>query len=134
MKYADIKSLVRRLRSNLTTEEEILWHNLRKRQLLGRKFVHQTAILYENSKDEYFFYVPDFYCHQERLVVELDGKIHDYQKERDYRRDEILRHHGLKVLRIKNEELYNINDVLDRIKAEFSDQEMRYRKSKTKEI
>jgi very-short-patch-repair endonuclease len=131
MKYAEIKAIVLRLRNNPTPEEKLLWKYLRNRQLLGRKFIRQTAIIYEkNNKGEYFFYVPDFYCREEKLAVELDGKIHDFQKESDMDRDEILNHFGLTVLRIKNEELSNIQQVLDRIMAAFCDQEMRYRKVK----
>jgi very-short-patch-repair endonuclease len=131
MKYAEIKAIVLRLRNNPTPEEKLLWKYLRNRQLLGRKFIRQTAIIYEkNNKGEYFFYVPDFYCREEKLAVELDGKIHDFQKESDMDRDEILNHFGLTVLRIKNEELSNIQQVLDRIMSAFCDQEMRYRKVK----
>ncbi|MBU1371055.1 MAG: DUF559 domain-containing protein [Bacteroidetes bacterium] len=134
MKYAKIKVFVNRLRNNMTPEEEILWTKLRGRQLLGRKFVRQTAYIYEkNITGDYYFFVPDFYCREEKLVIELDGKIHDYQKARDYRRDEILKQHGLKVLRFKNEELQDINQLLERIKAEFSDQEMRFRRVRKKE-
>ena len=133
MKYAEIKAIVQRLRNNLTSEEKILWNKLRNRQLLGRKFVRQTAYIYEKGdKGDYYFFVPDFYCREEKLVIELDGKIHEYQKERDYRRDEILKQNGLKVLRFKNEEIAQIDTILERIKAEFSDQEMRFRNVKEK--
>jgi len=115
----------------MTPEEKILWTKLRNRQLIGRKFVRQTAFIYEkNNKGDYFFFVPDFYCREEKLVIERDGKIHDYHKERDYNRDEIIKQHGLKVLRFKNEEILQVDTVLERIKAEFSDQEMRFRKVK----
>ncbi|MDD4373691.1 MAG: DUF559 domain-containing protein [Bacteroidales bacterium] len=135
MKYAEIKAIVQRLRNNLTSEEKILWNKLRNRQLLGRKFVRQTAYIYEKSdKGDYYFFVPDFYCREEKLVIELDGKIHEYQKERDYRRDEILKQNGLKVLRFKNEEIAQIDTILERIKAEFSDQEMRFRNVKEKKM
>jgi very-short-patch-repair endonuclease len=130
LKYSEIKSIVHKLRCNLTPSEKILWQNLRERKLLGRKFIHQSAIIYENNKDEYFFYVPDFYCREEKLAVELDGKIHKNQIERDQHRDEILNAYGIKVLRFKNEELYDVISVLNRIKAEFCDQEMRYRKTR----
>jgi len=131
MKYAAIKAFVQYLRNNMTPEEKILWTKLRNRQLIGRKFVRQTAFIYEkNNKGDYFFFVPDFYCREEKLVIELDGKIHDYHKERDYNRDEIIKQHGLKVLRFKNEEILQVDTILERIKAEFSDQEMRFRKVK----
>jgi hypothetical protein len=45
MKYSEIKLIVNRLRSNLTPAEKVLWQNLRNRQLLGRKFIHQSAII-----------------------------------------------------------------------------------------
>ncbi|SHI53856.1 Protein of unknown function [Tangfeifania diversioriginum] len=66
-----------------------------------------------------FFYVPDFFCYKENLAIELDGKIHLYRKAEDNRRDEILKELGIKVLRIKNEELENIDNVLLKIKNEF---------------
>ncbi len=133
MKYAEIKTIVKRLRNNPTPEESLLWKYLRNRQLLGRKFIRQTAFIYEkNSKGEFFFYIPDFVCREENLVVELDGRIHDLQQERDMKRDEILNQHGLKVLRIKNKEIKDIDQVLERIKSKFCDQEMRYRKVKKK--
>jgi very-short-patch-repair endonuclease len=131
MKYEEIKTIVKKLRNNPTKEEEFLWRSLSNRQLLGRKFIRQSAIIYEkNTHGEYFFYVPDFYCREEKLAVELDGKIHDYQIERDTKRDEILSSQGIRVLRIKNEELNQIQHVLDRIKACFCDRELRYRQIK----
>jgi very-short-patch-repair endonuclease len=127
MKYSEIKSIVHKLRTNLTPSEKVLWENLKERKLLGRKFIHQSAIIYEKNKDEYFFYVPDFYCREEKLVVELDGKIHLNQIEHDKHRDEILNANGIRVLRFKNEELYDINSVLTKIKAAFCDNEIRKR-------
>jgi very-short-patch-repair endonuclease len=115
----------------MTPEEKILWSKLKGRQLVGRKFIRQTALIYEKgTKGEYFFFVPDFYCREEKLVIELDGSIHDYQKEPDYRREQILQKHGLKVLRFKNDEIDPIDPILELIKAAFSDQEMRFRKVK----
>jgi very-short-patch-repair endonuclease len=48
-------------------------------------------------------------------VVEVDGKIHDFQKDYDYNRDFVLKELGLKVLRIKNEELAEIESVIHKI-------------------
>jgi very-short-patch-repair endonuclease len=122
MKYEQIKEITRKLRSNPTPEEERLWRHLRKRQLEGRKFLRQHAIIYESIGNEHFFYVPDFFCYKENLAVELDGKIHYYRKEEDNRRDEILNQLGIKVLRIKNDELMDIDKVLVKIKNEFKAQ------------
>ena len=123
MKYEQIKQLTQKLRHETTLSENKLWRHLRKRQLDGRKFLRQHAIIYDSISDEHFFYVPDFYCYKENLAVELDGKIHFYTKEKDKRRDEILNGLGIKVLRFKNEELDNIEEVLNQIKKEFNDEE-----------
>ncbi len=123
MKYEQIKQLTQKLRHETTLSENKLWRHLRKRQLDGRKFLRQHAIIYDSISDEHFFYVPDFYCYKENLAVELDGKIHFYTKEKDKRRDEILKGLGIKVLRFKNEELDNIEKVLNQIKKEFNDEE-----------
>ncbi|MDY6801290.1 MAG: DUF559 domain-containing protein [Bacteroidota bacterium] len=120
MTYPEIKELTRKLRNNPTHSEQILWRYLRKKQLSGKKFLRQHAIIYESVGKEHFFYVPDFYCEKEKLAIELDGKIHDYSKGRDRKRDEILSGLGIKILRIKNEELQNIENVLTKIKNEFS--------------
>ena len=64
-------------------------------------------------------YIVDFYCHSIRLIVELDGNIHDRVdvKERDEQREAELRSWGYRILRFKNKEvLQNINKVLLTIK------------------
>ena len=119
MKYEQIKQLATKLRLNATPEEVKLWRHIRRKQLDGRKFLRQHAIIYESIGNEYFFYVPDFYCHKENLAIELDGKIHDFTKTSDKHKDEILNELGIKVLRIKNEELKNMEQVLLKIKTEF---------------
>ena len=120
MTYPEIKELTRKLRNNPTKEEQILWRHLRRKQLDGRKFLRQHAVIYESVGKEHFFYVPDFYCEKEKLAVELDGKIHLYTKRRDTKRDKILNLLGIRVLRIKNEELQDIHLVLARIKSLFN--------------
>lgn len=120
MKYHEIKKLTRRLRRNQTPCEAILWSHLRNKQLLGRKFLRQHPIIYESNGTEHFFYVADFYCRKERLVIELDGPIHRTQIERDTKRDLILNCRDLKVLRIKNKELSDIEKVLMKIIDEFN--------------
>ena len=119
MKYAQIKEITQHLRNNVTPAEEKLWKYLRRKQLDGRRFLRQYAIIYDSDGDEHFFYVPDFYCFTENLAIELDGEIHLYQKEKDKTRDEILNGLGINVLRIQNEELENIDKVLEKIKREF---------------
>jgi very-short-patch-repair endonuclease len=121
MKWIEIKEIASKLRNNPTEAEEILWRIVRNKQLLGRKFLRQHAVLYEINRfnNDFFFFIPDFYCASEKLVIELDGPIHNFQKERDYKRDEILRGKGLKVLRINNNELKNIELIKLKIISAF---------------
>jgi very-short-patch-repair endonuclease len=50
------------------------------------------------------------------LVIEVDGKIHDFQVEDDLHRENILKSLNLNVLRIKNEEVEDISRVMKKIK------------------
>jgi len=50
-------------------------------------------------------FIVDFYCHAAKLVIEVDGKIHEQQAEYDVERDKVLSTRGLRLLRIKNEEV-----------------------------
>eukprot|EP01029_Cantina_marsupialis_P031189 TRINITY_DN884_c0_g2_i3.p1 TRINITY_DN884_c0_g2~~TRINITY_DN884_c0_g2_i3.p1 ORF type:complete len:135 (-),score=9.98 TRINITY_DN884_c0_g2_i3:499-903(-) len=119
MKYKDIKELKQKLRTNPTNSEQLLWKYIRRRQLEGRKFLRQHAIVYDSIESENFFFIPDFYCEAENLAIELDGKIHEFNKKRDIKRDHILQDMGITVLRIKNEELQDIPTVLKKIKSCF---------------
>ncbi len=119
--YEHIKQKTRALRWNATPAEKKLWKHLRRKQLMGRKFLRQHAIVYETIGNEHFFYVPDFFCFKENMAIELDGKIHKFNKKRDKQRDAILNNMGIKVLRFQNEDLSNMETVLEKIKAEFND-------------
>jgi very-short-patch-repair endonuclease len=89
---------------------------LRNRKLDGKRFHRQHRIDFEYQERKRFFVV-DFYCPEEKLVIELDGKIHERQKEQDEYRTFIINQLGMRVLRIKNEELISITQVTDKIKA-----------------
>ena len=56
------------------------------------------------------FYVADFYCHELRLVIELDGEIHLRRREEDKLRTSVINHLGITVLRFKNKEVENDMD------------------------
>lgn len=116
MQYNEIREIVRRLRKNQTKEEKILWEFLRKRRLNGHKFLRQYPLFYDKSMYDQRFFVVDFYCPRLKKAIELDGKIHDYQKDRDEWRDEIIKSQGIIVIRIKNEELINIENLIDKLK------------------
>ena len=125
MKYRNVKLFARKLRNNPTPSERILWEYLKGRQLGDRKFLRQHAIFYQHIKDESFCFIPDFFCYQESLAIELDGRIHDFQIEKDQKRDAILAQMGIKVLRIKNEELESIERVLMIIESCFENRRFR---------
>ena len=115
-----IIKVARSLRKNQTPQETLLWRFLRDRQVAGFKFLRQHPIEFGNNEYKPEFFVADFYCAEKRLVVEIDGKIHEFQKAYDKNRDEILNELGLRVLRIKNEELEEIDKVLAKILSELT--------------
>jgi len=93
----------------MTSAKKILWLKISKKQLNGFRFRRQHSI---------GRYIADFYCHDLRLIVELDGNIHYETKEYDTDRDEFLKACGYTVLRFQNDEILNsLDDVLDRIKS-----------------
>ena len=99
----------RTLRGASTQAEEILWNNLRNRRLKGYKFRRQHPI---------GGYIADFYCHEAKLIVEVDGEIHDlsYYHEYDEGRRFELESQGIKLIRFKNHEIMEeIEAVLNRI-------------------
>ena len=106
----------RELRKNLTPAEAYLWNILKNRNLENRKFRRQQSI----EK-----YIVDFYCPSERLVIELDGEVHNNaaQSEYDHLRNMRLNELGYKVLRFENKTVFEqLDRVLDEIRAGFSTQ------------
>ena len=98
------------LRKCMTKAEIILWEKLRAKKLNGYKFRRQHAIRQ---------FVADFYCHQAKLVIEVDGDYHNEteQKEYDIGRTEELNQFEITVIRFTNNEVENnINEVLEKIK------------------
>nr|WP_319510424.1 endonuclease domain-containing protein [uncultured Draconibacterium sp.] len=107
----------RKLRKGMTKEEKLLWQQLRNRKFLGLKFLRQHPIIYDRVNYQPLYFIPDFYCAEKKLVIELDGKIHDFQKQKDQDREGILKDMGLTILRIRNEDVNSdIVEVLHRIK------------------
>ena len=103
---ATIFENARLLRRNMTKAEKLLWKRLRKNQL-GVRFKAQHPI-------ERF--IADFYCHSARLVVELDGDIHNYQKEYDIGREGEMEKYEITVIRFKNHEVFeDIDKVVEKI-------------------
>ena len=64
------------------------------------------------------YYIPDFYCYKAKLVIEADGPVHQFKKEYDNNRDEVLVSLNLTILRFENDQiLNNTKDLLAKIKA-----------------
>ena len=104
-------NLARELRKRQTPQEKLLWKRLRNRRLLNLKFNRQFVIRY----DEHSIFIVDFYCHEKKLIIELDGGYHIKTRRQDQLRDQILSSMGYQVLRIKNEELSMLPNVLRKI-------------------
>ena len=95
----------RRLRRDETAAEQAIWRLLRNRQFSSLKFRRQHPI------GRYFV---DFYCHERRLVIEIDGGQHS--PESDHKRTACLEGRGLTVLRFWNNEVQeNIEGVWETI-------------------
>ena len=95
------------LRREMTSAEKILWKHLKANRLNGLHFRRQQIV---------HGYFPDFYCHQHELIVEVDGGIHEFQKEYGAEREEYLIALGFRILRFKNEEITkNLKGVLQKI-------------------
>ena len=100
----------RELRRKQTPAEELLWQHLRNRNLIGKKFLRQHPICVNSVFGRSVYYIPDFYCHAAKLVIEADGPVHLFKKEYDKNRDEVLRGLGLVILRFTNDEIVNNMD------------------------
>jgi leucyl-tRNA synthetase len=110
--YKGITSLARNLRKNHTTSEKLLWTFLRRKSFHGYKFLRQHPVFYTIINSRVEFFIADFYCSGLKLIIELDGKIHEKNREYDSERDLKLLNKGIYVLRIKNEELDNMKSVI----------------------
>jgi len=109
------KQLCRDLRKRQTDAEAIFWEAVRDRKFLGLKFYRQHPLFFDYLGKETFF-IADFFCHERQLVVEIDGKIHDYRKDHDELRTHIINMMGIEVIRFHNEEIENnLGEVLGRI-------------------
>ena len=102
-----IRNIAKQLRKSMTDAEKILWFYLQKKQFHNLKFRRQQPI---------GNYIVDFACLEKNIIIELDGGQHNetHNIEYDAKRDEFLKSHGFKVIRIWNNEIFeNIDGVLE---------------------
>lgn len=99
------------MRKDATPCEDILWEYLRGRQVAGLKFRRQFAVGQ---------FLVDFYCREAKLVIEVDGPVHDTETaiKRDTEREGYIKSQGLRILRFSNYEIEsNLEAVINQIIA-----------------
>jgi very-short-patch-repair endonuclease len=106
--------LAKQLREKMTQAEILMWDKLKDKQYKGYKFRRQHPI---------HKFIVDFYCHELKLIIEIDGKYHESeeQKNRDLNRTELLKFQGLSEIRFTNEEVMNdIGSVLKKLEEQIN--------------
>lgn len=104
----EVEQAARKLRKNLTPAEALLWEALRGKRLEGLRFRCQHPV---------GNFILDFYCPTCKLVVEVDGEIHQAQVDYDLDRTNKLAEYGYTVLRFSNQQVMNdLPLVLEEIK------------------
>jgi leucyl-tRNA synthetase len=101
------------LRNNSTIAERMLWNHFKNKQL-GVKFRRQYGIGY---------YIADFCCPRKKLVIEVEGGVHDSEEQIYYDRErkQTIEDLGFTVIRFNNEDVINnLRQVIRRIKREIN--------------
>ena len=93
------------LRQCMTKAEKVLWNELKNRKFMGLKFRRQHPI---------HQFIGDFYCHEKKLIIEVDGGIHDQVEtnEHDLDRTAELDRLGIRLIRFRNEQVFNHIDLV----------------------
>jgi very-short-patch-repair endonuclease len=94
----------------MTLPERRLWIALRRNAADGFHFRRQQVIA---------GYIVDFYCNTAKLAIEIDGGVHDDQMTHDESRDGILARQGVRVVRISNEAMYDVEAVIEFIREKI---------------
>jgi 5-methyltetrahydrofolate--homocysteine methyltransferase len=107
LRYFETLQLVKENRKNQTEAEKFLWEKVRNRKIKGLKFNRQFLLEYKQIMGNKLYYIADFHNFENKLIIEIDGTIHQYQAEYDREREEDIKTLGYKVLRFTNEEVLN---------------------------
>jgi very-short-patch-repair endonuclease len=97
------------LRKNMTKAELVLWHKLKDKKIFKSKFRRQHPV---------DIFIVDFYCHEYKLALEIDGEIHNNEENLEYDdgRTAELKKFGITVLRFTNYQvIYKLDEVILRI-------------------
>jgi very-short-patch-repair endonuclease len=103
----DKLAFAKQLRRETTPAERRLWKALRRNALDGFHFRRQQVI--EG-------YIADFYCDAAKLAIELDGGVHQEQWQYDQSRDKAIASLGIRVLRISNDAMLDVEAVIEHIR------------------
>ncbi|HEX3045828.1 MAG TPA: endonuclease domain-containing protein [Bacillota bacterium] len=105
-----LKTYARAHRKEPTEAEKRFWGAVRGNELDGLKFYRERVM---------WKFIADFYCAELKLVVEIDGPIHDSPERQAYdrMREDVFRRNGLTVIRFKNEQvLLALDECLEEIR------------------
>jgi len=98
---------LRELRRNATPEEKKMWTCLREYRKVGYVFRRQYFIGKHWTGTQLYYFVTDFACLKVKLIIEIDGPIHNNQKEYDVYRQQVIESSGFTVIRFTNDEVNN---------------------------
>ena len=110
----EIFEFAEKLRKNMTEAEQIIWNRVCKNQL-GVRIRRQHPV---------WKFIADFYCHEHKLIIEIDGHIHSLKenKEYDIDREVTLNDFGIEIIRFTNNQVINETDkVIDVIKKKIDE-------------
>ena len=93
------------MRKNPTPSEAKFWAKTRNRKFQDFKFYRQYIVEHSEIMGIKNFFIVDFYCHELKLIIEIDGRIHKYKIKYDLARDEILNGMGYQIIRFSNNEV-----------------------------
>lgn len=110
-----LSEIAKGFRKNPTKAERIIWRYLRDKKIFSEKFRRQHPL---------YHFIVDFYCHSKKLIIEIDGEVHQFTFVRDQARDKLFQDHGYHILHFTNEEVFfHIDQVLVSIHQALSSEE-----------
>lgn len=112
---------IRSMRKKSTRQEKRLWALLRDHQVNGYTFRRQHRVHMVITPLGVSYFVADFCCIKLKLIIELDGVVHENDPEYDKTRQAILEGKGYTCLRFTNDEIdYGLQDVVNAIATEVT--------------
>jgi len=111
------RDLARALRKKSIPAESAFWEAVRNRKFFGKKFYRQ-CVYHFSLNDRARFFIIDFYCHEDKLGVEIDGPYHQVQGDYDEIRADFIKASQVRLLRFTNEDVLNdLDSVLSELET-----------------